>query len=106
MQAALGGSQNKGGNQTSATGAVRREETRLSTKIPRVLVNPTSRPPIQMARGAILSLRNPPIIGARVRAIPQPSQCMDIYRPRRLGGARSATYLLAVGTRVSSPNVR
>ena len=43
--------------------------------------------------------------GAAAREKPHASQYRLIYRPRIAVGAKSATNLLAVGTRVSSPKV-
>src|SRR4030042_4339967 len=73
---------------------------------PIALTSPIDIPPIQIAFGVKPSFNKPPVRGAAARASPQPSQYRLIYLPRIVIGARSATYLLAVGARMSSPKVR
>src|SRR5689334_442135 len=57
---------------------IREADTRPRRNRPRVLVKPKTKPPTQIARGARLSFRKPPMMGARVRAKPQPSQYTDM----------------------------
>ncbi len=71
------------------------------------LISPMMSPPIQIARGAIASFRNPPINGANMRARPhQAGKHSSIFFRVSWRGQCPQHILLAVGTTTSSPKVR
>ena len=59
----------------------------------------------QGACGEIESLKKPPNKGPIPIEMPLVMPWMLIYRPRLSGGARFATYVVAVGTIINSPRV-